>query len=124
MFAVYPSYVTFTLMTSGEIISGDIVNVRCVTANFHLDAVFNEMRWKIGNRHDDNSLSMEDDTGFTLTDASNGEQSVTGTFSFIAEPEHNGKYVTCVPRWSSGVDEDLKRSQQITVNCKKTWYYL
>ena len=73
LFLVYPSDVTFTLITSGDIISGDNVRVRCVTANFHLDASFNGMRWKIGNGHDDNSISMVDDTGFTLTDASYGE---------------------------------------------------
>ena len=121
-YAVYPSDVTLTLITSGDIISGQNVTFRCVTENFHLDTTFEEMRWKIGNGHDENQLTTYDDRGFTPTNGNNGEISVSSTYTFTAGSQHNRKYVTCVPRWESGVKEDLKRSQQITVNCKNVCY--
>ena len=121
-YAVYPSDVTLTLITSSDIISGQNVTFRCVTENFHLDTTFEEMRWKIGNAHDGSQLTTYDDTGLTSSNGNNGEIAITSTFTFTAAPQHNGKYVTCAPRWGSGVEEDLKRSQQITVNCKNAYY--
>ena len=122
-YAVYPSDVTLTLITSGDIISGQNVTFRGVTENFHLDTTFDEMRWKIGNAHDENQLTMHDDSSYTPTNGNNGEISIASTYTFTAEPQHNEKYVTCVPRWESGVAENLKRSQQTTVNCRNAYYF-
>ena len=122
--AVYPSDVTLTLITSGNIISGQNVTLRCVTENFHLDTTFEEMRWKIGNANDGSQLAIYDDRSFTRINGNNGEIAITSAYSFTTEPRHNSKYVTCVPRWINDyVVSGLKKSQQIIVNCKNACYH-
>ena len=122
--AVYPSDVTLTLKTSGNIKSGQNVTFMCVTEHFNLDTTFEEMRWKIGNAHDGIQLTTYDDRSFTITNGNDGEKAVTSAFTFNAAAQHNQRYVTCVPRWiNDDVVSGLKRSQQITVNCKNACHH-
>ena len=46
-----------------------------------------------------------------------GGREVTGTYTYVADKNDNGKFVSCFPHWDD-IDLDIFDSYQLTIYCK------
>ena len=100
----------------GPIIINRTVTYTCTTGSLNPvgDAV---IKWKRGNSINQGSVVFTSEQP-TSEDGDNNGHIINGTYTYVADnKDHNGKYISCNPRWDSN-DLNVFHSQQLIIYCK------
>ena len=115
---VPPEENTFYLVTSGTTYADNQISFTCKTSSTKYTPGGLHVIWSIGVNPSNTFLASYVDEEFESSLGENGGNVITSRYTFLAERQYDGKYVSCTPSWNGHDLPGLRRSRQITVLCK------